>query len=685
MQVDSWRSIDENEEQVRVLRGILATRPVSFDRVEALRPARTFPERMYDLLHRFSAFAFSAVLHVLVLVLLAEFVYIAIPVIEETLLSVSLHRPSPKPEMAAPDPGEKERREEAKFERAVEAPKTAEAPAPAQAPPARVIGSGTTDAAARPEPVGVIESASDLRDSDLLHLTGSGVYNHRSGTGRRAAIGRYGGTEGSEAAVELGLRWLAAHQSDDGRWSASQFNKQCPKGEMCGRSRGPEGYDAGVTGLALLAFLGAGYTHKQGAYRETVDRAIRWLVTRQDPKGFFFDSTTVRNLPGGMYGHGVCTFALGEACAMTEDASLKPVLERAVKATESSQQAPGGWYYTTDPNDRASELTLSVWHMMGLQAAKKSGVPVPEPAVKKAMAYVRDSTDLSGGVYYSHRSNITLGATGAGLFARCMFGMTEGNWLEKGVAYIDQQPEVQPSLQREQKWEYIYCWYYRTLVGFQLQGRHWRDWNRKLRPFLVATQRSAGHGAGAWNTVDYADAGTVYSTAMCVLMLETYYRYLPMVSDRSGLEGVVDGLVDEPMTGEEQRRAEMAKPPAPEDVATRAERELQQARARVKSGTPEERYMGARRLSELGDRGSVADLIAAAEKAPVARLRAAHLQFVGKLKAEEAIPFLIRSLDDADETVRAAAVSALLNTTGVYIAEPEGWKRWYADRQGRRK
>ena len=120
-------------------------------------------------------------------------------------------------------------------------------------------------------------------------------------------------------------------------------------------------------------------------------------------------------------------------------------------------------------------------------------------------------------------------------------------------------------------------------------------------------------------------------------------------------------------------------------VATKAERELQQARARLKSDKPEERYMGARRLSELGDRGSVADLIAAAEKAPVARLRAVHVQFVGKVKAEEAIPFLVRSLDDADEIVRAAAVSALLNTTGVYIAEPEGWKRWYADRPVRKK
>lgn len=682
MDQDFWRSIDESEEPI-LLRGILATRPASYDRVEARRPGRTFAERTGEFLGRFSAFAFSAILHVLVLVLLAEFIYIAIPMIEETLLTASLHRPRPKPEMASPDPGAKEEREEAKVERPAEAPKTADSPAPLKAPPATVIGSGTRDVPARPEPLGVLESASEIRESDLAHLTGTGAFEGRSGSGRRAAVGRYGGTEGSEAAVELGLRWLAAHQSDDGRWSASQYVKKCPSGEACGRSRGPEGYDHGVTGLALLAFLGAGYTHRQGPYRETVDRAIRWLQARQDPRGFFFDSSQ-RQPAGGMYGHGVCTFALGEACAMTGDEALKEVLARAVQATTLSQQPNGGWYYSTDPRDRASEMTLSVWNMMGIKAAEKAGAAVGEAMISRAKAHVRDSTDLSGGVYYSHRSNITMGATGAGLFARCMFGMTEGNWLEKGIAYIDQQPELQPSLQRQQHWEYIYCWYYRTLVGFQLQGRHWRDWNRKLRPFLVATQQSAGHGAGSWAAIDYAEAGRVYSTAMCVLMLETYYRYLPLASDRSALEASMDVQIEEPMTAEELRRAEMARPPgSPEEAGSKAERELKQARERVKSGKPEDRYMGARKLAELGDKESAADLIAAAEK-QTGRLKAAHLLFVGKLKSEAAIPFLVKQLDDPDPDVRSGAINALLNTTGVYIVEVADWKKWFADWQKRK-
>lgn len=36
--------------------------------------------------------------------------------------------------------------------------------------------------------------------------------------------------------------------------------------------------DTGVTGLVVLCYLGAGYTHEEGKYADQVDRALRWLV-----------------------------------------------------------------------------------------------------------------------------------------------------------------------------------------------------------------------------------------------------------------------------------------------------------------------------------------------------------------------------------------------------------------------
>jgi hypothetical protein len=668
--------MDESPEPVRVLRGVLAVRPATYDRIEARRPKSTRVERLDDALRRFSVFAFSAIMHLLALLLLAEFVYLAVPVIEETFISAQLQRPHPTPDPPAPDAGELPMKDQVKAERAAEAPKVAERPAPPRPVPAAVVGGGAPDIPSRPEPVGVLETASDFRESDLRELSGLGLFEGRGPAGRRNAVGRYGGNEASEAAVELGLRWLAAHQSDDGRWSTGQFVSKCPTGDPCGTFHTKGGYDSGVTGLALLAFLGAGYTHREGAHQETVSRVIEWLKARQDSRGFFFDSS-VPKAQGGMYGHGVCMFALGEACAMTGDESLKPILERAVKATEAAQQPGGGWYYTADPRDRGTEFTLSVWQIMGLMAAKKAGVPVGEATISRAKDFVRTSTDLSGGVFYTHQSAITAGSTGAGAFARCMLGMTDGGWVEKGLAYMDRQPDLQPSLQRQQQWEYLYSWYYRTLAGFQLQGRQWRDWNRTLRPFLVSTQHTIGHPAGSWSKIDYANAGTVYSTSMCILMLETYYRY-PVVASVGAAEASAVAEIDEPMTAEEERRARMARPATPEDAARRVERERTDARAKVRSAKPEDRYIGARKLAELGDKESAPDMIAAAEKER-GPLRAAHLLFIGRLKSEQAIPFLVGQLDDADENTRAAAMNALLRTTGVYIAEIEGWKRWFED------
>jgi hypothetical protein len=681
-----WRSIEEPEDVVVVIRGLPATRPAAYDRWERRQRRETRTDRLVETLRRFAAFAFSALMHVLTVILVAELVYIAIPVVEATLVSAGIRKPVAKPDLPSPEPDAR-KEESPKTERPAEAPRVADEPAPPKTIAAPVVGSGASEPSARPVPVGVLESVQEIRETGLFHSSGDGVYEQRGEEGRKSAVGRYGGSEASEAAVELGLRWLAAHQSEDGRWSASGWSKRCPRGEVCGGRAGgaaAETFDHGVTGLALLAFLSAGYTHQTGGYRETVKAALEWLKQRQDPRGFFFDSSKGGHPQGAMYGHGVATFALGEAAAMTRDASLHEALKKAVEASVASQQYNGGWWYGASLDERSSEFTLSVWHMMGLMAAHKAGVEVPESVLDKAKQYIRESTDLKGGVYYSHRSNITLGSTGAGVFARCMLGMSEGDWIPKGLEYLSKHAEMEPDLGRMQSFQYVYAWYYRTIAAFQVQGRIWRDWNRRLRPYLVSAQRTRGHPAGSWPLIDYTQAGPVYSTAMCTLMLETYYRYLPMTSDRTALlDSLATAVEDAPgeaMAEVERRRLEEAQPPPPAEVlAKRREAERDLARQRVKSDKPEDRYLGARKLAELGDRESLKDLMSAAEKAPFERLRAAHIGYVGRLKCEESVPWLIQFLDDRDEDVRGVAMSALTNATGVYLVEADGWRAWYAD------
>ena len=84
--------------------------------------------------------------------------------------------------------------------------------------------------------------------------------------GRRRARGHNTRSPQNDA-VMLGLKWLADHQDvdQDGKWDCDDFMKHDAPDDKCD-GPGNEMYDVGVTGLALLAFLGAGHTDRGGVH-----------------------------------------------------------------------------------------------------------------------------------------------------------------------------------------------------------------------------------------------------------------------------------------------------------------------------------------------------------------------------------------------------------------------------------
>ena len=96
-----------------------------------------------------------------------------------------------------------------------------------------------------------------------------------------------------KAAVSAGLAWLAAHQSPDGRFGASDFADWVDGKPVLGEKFSPNGrgkkiHDVGTTGLALLAFLGAGHTNRgDHPYAKVVSKGLRFLKNVQDPEGCF--------------------------------------------------------------------------------------------------------------------------------------------------------------------------------------------------------------------------------------------------------------------------------------------------------------------------------------------------------------------------------------------------------------
>ncbi len=193
-------------------------------------------------------------------------------------------------------------------------------------------------------------------------------------SGRTAAIRRHGlpGREGdttdaSEAAVEAGLAWLAAHQLPDGGWA---FDLTSPDdngddGECQGKCSNSHATSfanqtvnglypsrMAATGIALLAFLGAGYDHKTpGVYRETVDAGLRYIKyrARQTKAGLDFRETGERY---GMYTHAIVTVTVCEAYELTEDPELKALARDGALFIVNSQRDDGGWRYeaAVDPN-----------------------------------------------------------------------------------------------------------------------------------------------------------------------------------------------------------------------------------------------------------------------------------------------------------------------------------------------
>jgi hypothetical protein len=372
---------------------------------------------------------------------------------------------------------------------------------------------------------------------------------HQRAPDRRSELAkRHGATEGSERAVEMGLDFLARHQFPDGHWSLDQL----PEGD------GPEPAafglaqmrgDTAATGLAVLAFLGAGYTHVDNKHRAVVRKAIDWLLANQGPDGQLFTVPTDTERAGRIYGHGIGAIALCEAYGMTQDARLRLPAQRAIRFICDAQHPTwGGWRYTKRDDETAwrkeSDTSVSGWQLMALKSAQMAGLEVPSPVMQK-VGYWLDLAQADGGARYVYNPYASdtpsqrqgrfpnLAMTAEGLLMRMYLGWDRNNpALIAGADHLKQNlPEVDrrfPTLRD------AYYWYYATQVMFQMQGDHWSAWNGRMRPLLEKTQVQRGSLSGSWHPNQpvpdrWAHAGgRVYVTALNVLMLEVYYRHLPL-------------------------------------------------------------------------------------------------------------------------------------------------------------
>lgn len=349
------------------------------------------------------------------------------------------------------------------------------------------------------------------------------LYQSRVAVDRLGAARLHGGSARTESAVEAALKWLAASQSTDGRWDASQFGAG-RETRTFGHDRHGAGAEAdtGVTGLALLAFLAAGHTHLDGKYRDNVQRGLEFLLRSQREDGYLAGKA---ELFASMYCHGMASLAISEAFAMTGDNRLRPYVERAVRYTVSAQHgASGGWRY--QPAEQG-DLSQFGWQVMALKSAELAGIAIPERTQAGMARFLRSvsSGKHRGLASYRPGEGATRTMTAEGLACRIFLGVDRDPLtIAEGADFVLQElpKDGQPNL---------YYWYYGTLALYQLQDARWQRWNDALQDQLLRRQRTDGELAGSFDVDDIwgGYGGRVYTTSMAALCLEVYYRYLPLI------------------------------------------------------------------------------------------------------------------------------------------------------------
>ncbi|TWT32338.1 hypothetical protein KOR34_41010 [Posidoniimonas corsicana] len=372
--------------------------------------------------------------------------------------------------------------------------------------------------------VGLTPAAPSL-PSDALGFSGVGT----TGRGKMslAAIAKAGGSAESEEAIENALKWIAEHQNPDGTWTLVHTLGPC-QGRCPNPSNRPpaESVRAG-TGLALLPFLGAGQTHKDGKYKRVVTRgleALGRLGKVEDVGASWRDA-----IGGGAYSHGIAAIALSEAYGMTGDSSVGGFAQAAIDHIIASQGTDGGWRYAA--NQVPGDTSVVGWQVMALKSAYLAHLRVP-PAVAAGASQFLNTVSHANGTEYSYLPSPTDPNYGPsptrssiGLLCRMYLGWKRDNEaLREGVLKL---AERGPSNN-----DYYYN-YYASQVLFQYtggKGAVWRDWNLKLRDQLIGQQETQGHARGSWYTDGPHNdtGGRLYMTSLATMTLEVYYRYMPI-------------------------------------------------------------------------------------------------------------------------------------------------------------
>ena len=331
--------------------------------------------------------------------------------------------------------------------------------------------------------------------------------------------------------VDRAVKWLSQQQKSSGYFSEQKNDLPVKRGDLPAHS-------AAMTSLAIMGLTSVGNMPGDPTPEgRAVAKALKFMVDNLDPdeNGYLGRGDRSR-----MYGHGIISLMIMEMLGMSQDEEmdrkLHKLAEGAVKLILQSQKVPksdsnkGGWRY--EPQSSDADMSVSVWQLMALRAAKNAGLSVPPDAIADAVAYIkrsyrseRDSLgkprDMAAAFSYEpYGGRQTFSTTAAGLLSLLACGQYEAPETIGASNFLMKSP---PEI--TEPW-FFYGNYYYAQSMYQRGGDYAATARRKTEDTLIKAQ--AGDGSWLPRNGNEKSAGPVYATSLALLSLSVYHHFLPI-------------------------------------------------------------------------------------------------------------------------------------------------------------
>jgi hypothetical protein len=292
----------------------------------------------------------------------------------------------------------------------------------------------------------------------------------------------------------------------------------------------------GITGLALLAFMGNGDAFATGKYMDVIKKGITYLKHEQDYDSGLIGEDISRDF---IYSHGIATLAMCEAYSFSKSPLVKKFAQKAINYIQRARNPYAAWSYSNPPVGR-NDTSVTGWMLLALQSAKTAKLKVDPDAILNGLQWLDSvTTPESGHAGYHERGSSSArtpynehyprekdeSMTAVALACRFALGQDPETTKLDGERIMQHGAEL--LLTKLPEWDQegfgcnMYYWYFRSRALRQTGAESWERWNAALGEALLQNQIQVGHAKGSWDPVGpwgYA-AGRIYSTALMALCL----------------------------------------------------------------------------------------------------------------------------------------------------------------------